>query len=70
MIPVSVRILFTPTYLAAQSVQPSKDSATQQVYALRRDDFWRDFQFELRQEKKILNRAPPRARLSMTTVDI
>ncbi len=24
------------------------------MYALRRDDFWRDFQFELRQEKEIL----------------
>jgi hypothetical protein len=54
VIPVSVRILFTPTYLAAQSVQPSKDSATQQVYALRRDGFWRDFQFELHQEKETI----------------
>jgi hypothetical protein len=53
VIPVSVRILFTPTYLAVQSFQPSKDSATQQVYALRKDDFWRDFQFELHQEKEI-----------------
>jgi len=54
VIPVSVRILFTPTYLAAQSVQPSKDSATQQAYALRTDDLWRDFQFELHQEKEII----------------
>ncbi len=54
VIPASVRILFTPTYLAAQSVQPKKNSATQQVYALRTDGFWRDFQFELHQEKETI----------------
>ncbi len=54
VIPASVRILFTPTYLAAENVQPGKDSATQQVYAPRTDGFWRDFQFELHQEKETI----------------
>jgi len=51
MIRVRVRIEFTPTYTAMQGVKPNKDSTTQQASVFRPEDFWRDFLFELHQEK-------------------
>lgn len=51
MIQVRVRIEFTPTYTAVQGVKPNKDSTTQQGYVFRPEDFWRDFLFEMHQEK-------------------
>ena len=51
MIRVRVRIEFTPTYSAVQEVKPNKDSTTQQAYVFRSEDFWRDFLFELQEEK-------------------
>jgi hypothetical protein len=51
MIRVRAQIEFTPTYTAVQGVKPNKDSTIQQAYVLRPEDFWRDFLFELHQEK-------------------
>jgi hypothetical protein len=48
---VRVRIEFTATYTAVKDQEPAKDNSRTEGFVFRSPDFWRDFLFELYQEK-------------------
>jgi hypothetical protein len=51
---IRVVIEFTPTFNAMVGVRPDKDAAGKEALVRRSDDFWREFQYELRQNKNVI----------------
>lgn len=51
---VRVVIEFTPTFNAMEGVRPDKDAADKEGLVRRSDGFWREFQYELRQNKNVI----------------
>jgi hypothetical protein len=51
---VRVVIEFTPTFNAMVGVKPDKDAAGKEALVRRPDDFWREFRYELRQNKNVI----------------
>jgi hypothetical protein len=51
---VRVLIEFTPTFNAMEGVRLDKDAAGKEGLVRRSDDFWREFQYELQQNKNVI----------------